>query len=174
MGNKTLGVFGLTPITNHPNGLRVERASLRDTYDIHEVINYFADKGEMLHRTKDEINQNINDFVVVKNKTGELIGTAALHKLDDRLGEIKAVAVKENWQGQGIGSILVQSCLQDAFKLELNEIFVLTNKPDFYKKMEFSLSNVTKFPMKIWSECMACSKFFSCNEIIMSLSISPN
>ena len=56
--------------------------------------NYFADEGEMLHRTIDEINQNINDFVVVKNKTGNLIATAALHKLDDKLGEIKGVAVK--------------------------------------------------------------------------------
>jgi len=174
MGNKTLGVFGSDPITNESNGLSVERASLRDTYDIHEIINYFADAGEMLHRTTDEINQNINDFVVVKNKTGELIGTAALHKLDDKLGEIKAVAVKENWQGKGIGSILVQSCLQDALKLKINEIFVLTNKPGFYNKMGFSLSNVTKFPIKIWSECIGCSKFFSCNEIIMSLYIQPN
>ena len=80
MGNKTLGVFGFEIIRNYTNGLNVERASLRDAYDIHEIINYFADEGEMLHRTIDEINQNINDFVVVKNKTGNLIATAALHK----------------------------------------------------------------------------------------------
>tara|TARA_B100000029_G_scaffold62246_1_gene55827 strand:+ start:1698 stop:2222 length:525 start_codon:yes stop_codon:yes gene_type:complete len=174
MGNKTLGVFGFEPITNYASGLNVARASLRDAYDIHEIINYFADAGEMLHRSIDEINQNINDFVVVKNKTGNLIATAALHKLDDKLGEIKGVAVKENWQGKGVGSILIQSCLQDALKLGINEIFVLTNKPEFYNKMGFSLSNVTKFPIKIWSECIGCSKFFSCNEIIMSIDIDPN
>ena len=38
----------------------------------------------------------------------------------------------------------------------------------FYEKLGFERADVLEFPRKVWSECIRCPKFPSCNEIAMS------
>ena len=145
---------------------RVEKARITDADQIHRLINHFADRGEMLPRSLSEIYENIRDYFVVR-QVEELIACAALHVMWSDLAEIKSVAVAEDKQRQGIGTQLVEACLEEAKELGMATVFCLTYKPFFFEK--FSLSQIDKMelPRKVWTECYHCPKFPDCDEVAL-------
>ena len=95
------------------------------------------------------------------------MGCAALHLSWDDLAEIKSVAVERSKQRKGIGKDLVEACLDEAVRLGVGRIFVLTNKPRYFKKFGFMKVKNSELPHKIWAECINCCKFPNCKEIAM-------
>jgi len=144
--------------------LKVEKARISDATQMHKMINYFADKGEMLARPLSEIYENIRDYFVVKQGK-RVIACAALHVNWLDLAEIKSVAVAEDSQRQGIGDQLIEACLKEAKELGIPTIFCLTYKPAFFKKLGFSQLDKMELPHKVWSECYRCPKFPNCDEV---------
>ena len=58
--------------------MKVEKAKISDVPQMHELINYFAQKDEMLPRPLSELYENIRDYFVVRQ--GErVIACVALH-----------------------------------------------------------------------------------------------
>ena len=146
--------------------LRVEKATISDVAQMHRLINYFADKDEMLPRPLSDIYENIRDYFVVR-QSGQVTGCAALHVMWSDLAEVKSVAVVEDSQRQGIGSQLVEACLEEARLLGLPTAFCLTYKPDFFQKLGFSEVDKMELPRKVWTECYHCSKFPDCDEVAL-------
>jgi len=144
--------------------LKVEKARISDATQMHKMINYFADKGEMLARPLSEIYENIRDYFVVKQGK-RVIACAALHVNWLDLAEIKSVAVAEDSQRQGIGNQLVDACLNESKELGISTIFCLTYKPAFFEKLGFSQLDKMELPHKVWSECYRCPKFPNCDEV---------
>ncbi len=145
---------------------RVEKAAIKDVPQIHQLVNYFADKGEMLARPLSEIYENIRDYFVVRE--GErVVACAALHVSWSDLAEIKSLAVAEASQDQGIGAELVEECLNDARQLGIPTVFCLTYKPDFFESFGFSQRDKMELPRKVWTECYRCSKFPDCDEVAL-------
>jgi amino-acid N-acetyltransferase len=141
----------------------VEKAKISDVSQMHKLINYFADKGEMLPRPLSEIYENIRDYFVFKE--GErVIACAALHVNWADLAEIKSVAVAEESQKQGVGDQLIRACLSEAKELGLATVFCLTYKPAFFEKLGFSQIDKMELPHKVWTECYRCPKFPNCDE----------
>ena len=103
--------------------MKVEKAKINDVQRIHELVNSFADKGEMLPRALSEIYENLRDFFVVKAKD-QVIGCVALHISWADLAEIKSLAVSADKQSQGLGSLLVEACLGEAKELGIPQAFV--------------------------------------------------
>jgi len=148
----------------------VERARIKDAPYLHELINHFARKGDMLPRPLSEIYENIRDFFVVRD--GEkVVGTVALHIIWGDLAEIKSLSVWEEYQGRGIGGELVRACLDEARELGIPRVFCLTNKPKFFEKFGFKEVDVMELPRKIWGECQRCPKFPHCDEVAMTIDI---
>ncbi len=145
----------------------VEKAKISDTIEIHKLINYFADRSEMLARSLSEIYENIRDFFVVR-EGGRAIACAALHINWADLAEIKSVAVAEDRQRQGIGSQLIEACLQEARELGITTVFCLTYKPGFFERFGFSQVDKMELPQKVWTECYRCPKFPNCDEIALT------
>ncbi len=145
---------------------RVERARISDATQMHQLINYFADKGEMLARPLSEIYENIRDYFVVR-KDERVIACAALHVNWSDLAEIKSVAVAEDSQRQGIGNQLIEACLSEAKELGIPTVFCLTYKPAFFEKFGFSQIDKMGLPHKVWNECYRCPKFPNCDEIAL-------
>ncbi len=144
----------------------VEKARISDATQMHELINYFADKDEMLPRPLSEIYENIRDYFVVRQ--GErIIACAALHVMWSDLAEIKSVAVAEGSQGQGIGDQLVEACLTEAKELGMPTVFCLTYKPAFFERLGFSQLDKMELPRKVWGECYRCPKFPDCDEVAL-------
>jgi len=146
--------------------MKLEKAKINDVPEMHKLINYFAEKGEMLARPLSEIYENIRDFFVVKE--GErVIGCAALHVCWSDLAEVKSVAVAEDKQDQKVGAKLIEACLADAKALGISTVFCLTYKPGFFEKFDFSQVDKMELPRKVWTECYRCPKFPDCDEVAL-------
>jgi amino-acid N-acetyltransferase len=146
--------------------IKVDRARVGDATSMHQMISYFADKGEMLPRALSEIYEAIRDYFVVR-KRGRVIACAALHVTWVDLAEIRSLAVNEQEQNQRIGSSLIQACLEEAKELGIPRVFCLVRKPAFFQKYGFQLINKTELPNKVWAECYRCPKFPDCDEVAL-------
>jgi len=146
--------------------LDVEKAKVSDAPQIHQLVNFFADRGEMLPRSLGEIYENIRDYFVVREE-GRLLACVALHISWADLAEIRSMAVAEEAQKQGLGTRLVEACLQEAKELGIDTVFCLTYKPDFFEKFGFKQVDKMELPRKIWAECFHCPKFPYCDEVAL-------
>ena len=144
----------------------VEKATIKDVPQMHQLIKSFAAKGDMLARSLSEIYENIRDYFIVRQGE-EVIACVALHVSWSDLAEIKSVAVAEDSQEQGIGARLVEACLKEARELGTPTIFCLTYKPAFFKKFGFSQVDKMELPHKVWGECYRCPKFPNCDEVAL-------
>jgi amino-acid N-acetyltransferase len=144
----------------------LEKARIKDVVQMQQLINYFADKGEMLPRPLSEIYENIRDYFVVR-RGEQVVACAALHVAWSDLAEIKSVAVAENDQEQGVGARLVEACLKEARELGIPTVFCLTYKPEFFEKFGFSQLDKMELPRKVWTECYRCPKFPNCDEVAL-------
>ena len=144
----------------------MEKATIKDAPQMHQLINYFAGKELMLPRPLSEIYENIRDYFVVRQ--GErVIACAALHVSWEDLAEIRSVAVAEESQRHSLGAQLVEACLNEAKELGIHTIFCLTYQPAFFEKFGFAQVDKMTLPRKVWSECYSCPKFPDCDEVAL-------
>ncbi|HUS04147.1 MAG TPA: GNAT family N-acetyltransferase, partial [Dehalococcoidia bacterium] len=102
--------------------MKVDRARVSDAAAIHQMVNHFADKGEMLPRALSDIYENVRDYFVVRDNE-QVTACAALHVNWLDLAEIRSLAVDESMQKKGVGSLLIQACLDDAKNLAIPTVF---------------------------------------------------
>jgi amino-acid N-acetyltransferase len=142
----------------------IEAARLADAEAIHELVTYWADRGDMLHRPVGEIYEAIRDFKVARID-GRLAGCGSLHIMGSDLAEVRSLAVSDDLQTKGIGAAIVAECVKDAEEFGLARVFALTYRPGFFEKQGFRVANVMEFPQKVWNECVRCPFFTNCKEI---------
>src|SRR5687768_9947923 len=94
-------LHGMVPTASAKGVIR--RARVKDAGEIQRIINFFAARDEMLHRSLGEVFENIRDFYVAEDDGGKLVGCGALHVCWSHLAEIKSLAVDEERQGEGFG-----------------------------------------------------------------------
>jgi amino-acid N-acetyltransferase len=146
--------------------IKVERAKIPDVPQMHKLINYYADKGEMLARPLSELYEGIRDYLVVRE--GErVVACAALHVAWADLAEIRSLAVAEERKNTGLGARLVQACLEEAEALGIGTIFCFTYQPEFFKRQGFVDIDKMELPRKVWTDCLRCPKFPNCDEIAL-------
>ncbi len=146
--------------------IQVEKAKISDVVQMQKLINFFAERGEMLARPLSEIYENIRDYFVVRD--GEkIVACVALHVNWEDLAEVKSLAVAADDQRQGLGTAVVSACLKEAKELGITNIFCLTYKPAFFETLDFVRVDKMALPHKVWTECFRCSKFPNCDEIAM-------
>lgn len=146
--------------------MKAEKSRINDIAQIHKLVNYFADKGEMLPRALSELYENMRDFFVVRHGE-QLVACAALHIFWSDLAEIRAVSVVEEMQDQGAGALVIQACLEEARSMGIETIFCLTYMPDFFEQFGFRQVDKLELPRKIWGECLRCPKFPDCDEVAL-------
>jgi amino-acid N-acetyltransferase len=148
--------------------MKVEKARISDVQKIHELVNKFAEKGEMLPRALSEIYEDIRDYFVIRDKDNQAIACAVLHINWSDLAEIRTLAVTEDKHKQGLGSLLIKACLDEAKELGIKSVFCLTYKPVVFEKNGFVQVDKMELPRKIWSECFRCPKFPDCDEVALT------
>ena len=139
------------------------KAKMSDARKIHNLIDYFAQKREMLPRPLQEIYEFLRDFWVYEEE-GEIRGVCALHFAWEDLAEIRSLAVDPEVQAKGIGKKLVEKCIEEAGEYNIKKIFALTYHPDFFVKLGFQKIDKKILPHKIWADCLKCPLFPDCNE----------
>ena len=144
----------------------VEKARIKDVDQMQQLVNHFAERGEMLARPLSEMYENIRDYFVVRD--GErVIACGALHVSWLDLAEIKSVAVAEDNQDKGVGAQLVEACLGEGKELGIPTVFCLTYKPAFFERFGFAQVDKMELPRKVWTECYRCPKFPDCDEVAL-------
>jgi len=146
--------------------LTIQAATLADMDRVHGLITPYADRNDMLHRPLSELYENVRDFYVVK-EAADVIACGSVHVVWNDLAEIKAVAVREEYQSQGWGKRMIAHCMDSARDMGIATVFVLTHKTTYYDQLGFKEIDVTNLPRKVWGECLRCPKFPNCNEIAM-------
>ena len=147
--------------------LTARKAEIGDAQAIHDLINLYAQRGDMLPRTMGEVYENLRDFFVVRSPGEQLMGCVALHIVWSDMAEVKSLAVPEDVQTRGMGSLLVNAVVDEARDLGLERLFALTYRPTFFERLGFVQADVMTLPRKVWNECYRCPKFPSCNEIAL-------
>ena len=118
--------------------MSVRRARMSDVDSIFNLTTFWAEKGEILPRSRDNIIHDIQNFVVAE-LDGIVVGCASLYIYQTGLAEIRSVVIAENAHNQGQGQALVQYLLEFAHQMELQQIIVLTYIPQYFTQLGFTL-----------------------------------
>ena len=165
------------------------KANLTDIDGISLLLKDYADMGNLLPRTAQDIKKNINEFWVIHDlhngdtskQTGSadnssinsndktVIACGALEQFTDELIEIRSLVVNPTIQGSGLGKTLVQELTQAARKRGAKRLMALTYSVGFFEKLGFKVVEKDIFPEKVWSICINCYKFNNCDEVAVVL-----
>lgn len=146
----------------------IRRATLRDVKSIHRLIAEQAQSGHILARAMSELYSQVKDFIVSEDDgSGEIVGCGALQIVWEDLAEIRSLAVQTEYQGQGVGTALIEALLEESGQMGVNKVFVLTYRPELFQRLGFALMDKSLLPHKIWADCIRCTKFPECDEIAL-------
>lgn len=150
----------------------IRKATIKDIKVIHTILSEFGDKGVLLSRPLSELYDHVRDFFVYEIPGTKIVGgCGALQFCWEDLAEIRSLAVKKEYQGQNIGTRLVEAAIDEARSYGIKSLFTLTYRPGFFNKFQFNKIDRAELPLKIWSDCISCVKFPDCDETAMMLSL---
>jgi amino-acid N-acetyltransferase len=149
----------------------IRPARVSDVPAICDLINYYAERGLMLHRSRESAYESVRDFYVAVAEDGAVIGCVALSVFWSDLAEVRSLATVPARRGTGIGSRLLAEALQGANELGVRRVFTLTYEKDFFSRHGFAVIDRQELPEKVWRACLACPKADACDEIAMMLTI---
>ena len=146
----------------------IRKATIKDIKVIHELLQGYGDKGELLPRPLSVLYDHVRDFsVYVDYQKNRIVGCCALQFCWDDLAEIRSLAVHPEYRGQKIGSMLTEAVLAEAESFGVKKVFALTYRPGFFNRFGFSEIDRSELPLKIWTDCIMCVKFPDCDETAM-------
>lgn len=151
--------------------IAVRRALLSDVPQLETLMAPFVATGDLLPRSNYDLCRHIKEYVVVEAVGGEIVGCGGLKVYSRELAELGALAVRDDYQGKGVGRALVDALVAEAREHGLGEVIALTRKPDFFYRLGFRLEDRTQFPLKVWADCARCPRQSCCDEIAVALKL---
>ena len=149
----------------------IRRAAEGDIDAIHRLLDFYADQGKVLRRSREDIRERLANFVVAVDPADDsVVGCGAVRDFGGALFELRSLVVDDRRRGEGIGRALVEAII--AAKREAGEgaqLFTLTCEPRFFERLGFTLTDREKFPPKIWSDCRNCPRNQCCNETALEI-----
>ncbi len=89
-----------------------------------------------LNLVYEDLEPHFSNFTVVI-RAGQVIGCIGFEKYNS-LGLLRSAAVDPNYQGLGIGHVLIQNILEKAKNAGIKDLYLLTDTAvDFFKKFDF-------------------------------------
>lgn len=147
--------------------IKVRPANVADVPRIAGIVNDYAERGRMLHRSHAELYEHVRDYQVAE-RAGAVIGVVGLRVMWSNLAELYALAVSPEARGRGLGKRLVLSAVDEAEQLGIRRVFALTYERGFFDRCGFHVvDRHHALPLKVWSECVRCPKNQACDEIAM-------
>jgi len=125
--------------------ITVRKAIESDLVELSDFIQPFVNKGDLLPRTFDELEDFLGTFFIAYHD-GRIVGCAALEIYNKKLCEIRSLAVDPSTQGMGVGKKLVQACVELANREGIYEIMAISAAEDFFKAcgFDFTLPSLKK------------------------------
>ncbi len=127
----------------------VVHAEDRDIAAIAELNNLFAPDGLTLHRTEGFVTSHLQDYQVVRDADGSVMGCVALDEYSPSLVELVSLAVSPCAQGQGLGRRLIAAAEELARQRGFPELFAISLADGLFLSMGFQESSIVQYPEKI-------------------------
>ena len=106
----------------------IRPASLTDIVGILELIKPLEQQGLLVKRSREKLEMEINDYIVIE-RDGLIIGCTALHQMNDKQSaEVACLAIHTDYQKSARGSRLLEHLISKAKKEQLNKLFVLSTQ----------------------------------------------
>jgi amino-acid N-acetyltransferase len=153
------------PATPH-----VRAAAIGDVPTIHQLLEIYAAKGNLLPRTLSELYRHLRDFFVVE-ADGKVVACGALEIFTEDLGEVRSLVVDETHERRGLGRLLVERITAEARAIGLQRLMALTYVPEFFHRLGFKTVSKDVLPDKVWGVCVTCYKFNQCDETAVLLEL---
>jgi amino-acid N-acetyltransferase len=149
----------------------VRKARLSDVNEMFRMINHYAEQQLMLPKTQLQLYENLRDYSIAFDESApnRVLACGALHLYWENLAEIRALAVAPVATGRGVGTSMVEMLLNEAKGMEIEQVFVFTYEPTFFRRFGFIQVEHRTMPLKVYNECFQCPKFNKCDEIAMVL-----
>ena len=129
--------------------LSVEHADERDIDAIVALNNLFAPDGLTLTRSVDFVTAHLQDYQVVREPDGSVLGCVALDEYSPSLVELVSLAVAPHAQGRGIGRRLILAAEELARQRGYPEIFAISLADQLFMSAGFRESSIVVYPEKI-------------------------
>ncbi len=144
--------------------IKIDKPTLNDVESIQSIINEFAKKKDILPRNIEDVAERIREFIVAKDND-TVVAISSLRLYYPFLAEIRTIAVKNEYQGQGIAKRLIEYEIEEAKRLAVKKVFALTFQLKFFESVGFKLIDKKQLPQKkIWEDCVNCPFFPDCKE----------
>ena len=115
----------------------IRPARTSDIKAIRKIIDTYSLQRRLLSKETVMLYEDVQEFFVAE-KDGSIIGCGALHVLWEDLGEVRTVAVNEEFRGQKIGHQILTAIIERAQSLGLKRLFCLTFETGFFGKHGFT------------------------------------
>lgn len=127
----------------------VEHADESDIAAISALNNLFAPDGLTLPRSEAFVTAHLQDYQVIRDATGAVLGCVALDEYSPSLVELVSLAVAPSAQGRGLGRQLIQAADTLARERGFPEIFAISFADQLFLSMGFRESTIAQYPEKI-------------------------
>jgi len=119
--------------------ISIRRARTADVPAMQQLLLPFIEQRILLGKELVTLYESIQEFRVAEAPGGELIGFGALHVFWEDLGEIRTLAVAQEWQQRGVGHLLLTALEAQARELGLSRLFCLTFEVEFFQRHGFEV-----------------------------------
>ena len=115
----------------------VRRARTSDVPKIIDVVEPLVSRRILLGKERVDLYGAVQEFRVAESDDGDVVGCGALHVMWEDLGEVRTLAVHDDWLGRGVGHALLSALEEDARALGLSRLFCLTFEVGFFGRHGF-------------------------------------
>jgi amino-acid N-acetyltransferase len=120
----------------------------RDLPDILRLMEPLMQKGSLVRRNPDQIQEKKEDYAVLVID-GSIRACGALHDWGESQGEIAAITIDPQSAEVGRGRKIVGFFIEKARKSRMNRVFVLTTQSqDWFESLGFKETSVETLPNK--------------------------
>ncbi|MEO8907154.1 MAG: amino-acid N-acetyltransferase [Microbacteriaceae bacterium] len=115
----------------------VRQARTSDIKAIKQLVEPLVQRRILLGKELVVFYEAVQEFRVIEDASGELIGCGALHVMWEDLAEVRTLAAADSWRGRGVGHALLSQLEDDARGLGLSRLFCLTFEVPFFSRHGF-------------------------------------
>jgi amino-acid N-acetyltransferase len=115
----------------------VRPARTADVAAIKELVEPLVQRRILLGKESVVFYEAVQEFRVAVDENEVMIGCGALHVMWEDLGEVRTLAVAENWLHRGVGHAILADIESAAVALGLSRLFCLTFETTFFGRHGF-------------------------------------
>jgi N-acetylglutamate synthase-like GNAT family acetyltransferase len=141
----------------------IRAATLTDVRPLTDLVAEHVQRGQLLPRSVSDIRASLMTWTVAEVDS-ELVGCASLRRTHPARMEVRSLAVRAAYRGQGLGAALVRALVVQAWHAEATTVYALTRAVPFFERLGFEVTDLANLPEKNTGDCACCPLRYTCDE----------